>query len=80
MPQGPPLPVAQSITNPSGSIPDTLDPNFRTSYLEQFNLTLEKQLGANVVRATYVGMLGRHLASVINDQNVPYNAPGSSRT
>jgi hypothetical protein len=76
--QGPPLPVAQSITNPSGSIPDTLDTNFRTSYLEQFNLTLEKQLGANVVRATYVGMLGRHLASIINDQNVP--APVSDMT
>ncbi|HEX4650434.1 MAG TPA: TonB-dependent receptor [Granulicella sp.] len=72
--QGPPLPVAQSITNPSGAIPDTLDPHFRTSYLEQFNLTLEKQLGANVVRASYVGMLGRHLATAIDDQNVPMNA------
>jgi hypothetical protein len=76
--QGPPLPVAQSITNPSGSIADTLDLNFRTSYLEQFNLTLEKQLGANVIQATYVGMLGRHLANIFNDQNVP--APVSNST
>lgn len=76
--QGPPLPVAQSINALSGSIPDTLALNFRTSYLEQFNLTLEKQLGANVIQATYVGMLGRHLASIINDQNVP--APVSNMT
>jgi Carboxypeptidase regulatory-like domain/TonB dependent receptor len=76
--QGPPLPVAQSITNPSGSIADTLDVHFRTSYLEQFNLTLEKQLGANVIQATYVGMLGRHLASIFNDQNAP--APVSNIT
>jgi Carboxypeptidase regulatory-like domain/TonB dependent receptor len=76
--QGPPLPTAQSITNPSGSIADTLALNFRTSYLEQFNLTLEKQIGANVIQATYVGMLGRHLPEIINDQNVP--APVSNTT
>jgi Carboxypeptidase regulatory-like domain/TonB dependent receptor len=69
--QGPPLPTPASATNPSGQIQDTLDINFRPSYLEQFNLTLEKAFGPNVVQATYVGMLGRHLASIFNDQNVP---------
>ncbi len=76
--QGPPLPTAASATNPSGQIADTLDLHFRTSYLEQFNLTVEKQFGGNVIQATYVGMLGRHLASVFNDQNVP--APVSNST
>jgi hypothetical protein len=45
--------------------------NFRPSYLEQFNLTVEKDLHGTVIQATYAGILGRHLASVFNDQNVP---------
>jgi Carboxypeptidase regulatory-like domain/TonB dependent receptor len=76
--QGPPLPTPASATNPSGNIADTLAINFRSSYLEQFNLTLEKEISGNVIQATYVGMLGRHLASIINDQNVP--APVSNST
>jgi Carboxypeptidase regulatory-like domain/TonB dependent receptor len=69
--QGPPLPTPASAKNPSGQIADTEDRNFRPSYLEQFNLTLEKDLAGNIVQATYVGTLGRHLASIFNDQNVP---------
>jgi Carboxypeptidase regulatory-like domain/TonB dependent receptor len=69
--QGPPVPVPASATNPSGQIADTLDLNFRPSYIEQFNLTLQKEISGNVIQATYVGELGRHLASIFNDQNVP---------
>ncbi len=69
--QGLPVPVAVSATNPSGNINDVLNSNFRTAYLEQFNLTLEKSFGANVFEATYVGELGRHLAQITNDQNAP---------
>ena len=69
--QGLPIPTAASATNPSGSIADTVDPNFRTSYLEQFNLTLERDFGGNVFQATYVGELGRHMAQVYSDQNTP---------
>ncbi len=68
---GLPLPVPTSATNPSGSISDVLDPHFRTSYLEQFNLTVEKEFGGNVFQVSYVGMLGRHLAEIYNDQNTP---------
>jgi hypothetical protein len=68
---GLPLPTAASATNPTGSIADPVDPAFRSSYLEQFNLTLEKSFGANVLQATYVGMLGRHIAQIYNDQNLP---------
>ncbi len=68
---GLPLPTAASATNPTGSIADPVDPAFRSSYLEQFNLTLEKAFGANVLQATYVGMLGRHIAQIYNDQNLP---------
>ena len=69
--QGLPIPAPASATNPSGSINDVLNANFRTSYVEQFNLTVEKSFGANVFQATYVGELGRHLAQITNDQNSP---------
>jgi hypothetical protein len=68
---GLPLPTAASATNPAGNIADPVDPNFRSSYLEQFNLTLERAFGPNVLQATYVGMLGRHIAQIYNDQNLP---------
>ncbi|HEY1580693.1 MAG TPA: TonB-dependent receptor [Terracidiphilus sp.] len=68
---GLPLPTAASAVNPTGSIADPVDPAFRSSYLEQFNLTLEKAFGPNVLQATYVGMLGRHIAQIYNDQNLP---------
>ena len=68
---GVPLPTAASATNPTGNIADPVDPAFRSSYLEQFNLTLERAFGPNVLQATYVGMLGRHIAQIYNDQNVP---------
>lgn len=69
--QGLPLPTAASATNPSGNIPDAVDPGFRSSYLEQFNLTLERDFSGNVIAASYVGMLGRHIAQIYNDQNSP---------
>jgi hypothetical protein len=68
---GLPLPTAASATNPTGNIADPVDPAFRSSYLEQFNLTLERAFGPNVLQATYVGMLGRHIAQIYNDQNLP---------
>jgi hypothetical protein len=69
--RGLPLPTAASATNPAGNIADPVDPAFRSSYLEQFNLTLERAFGPNVLQATYVGMLGRHIAQIYNDQNLP---------
>ena len=69
--QGVPLPIAQSATDPSGNINDVVDPSFRTSYAEQFNLTVEKSFGANVFQVSYVGVLGRHLAQISNDRNAP---------
>ncbi len=69
--QGLPVPAASDPNNPTGNINDVMNTNFRTSYLEQFNLTLEKTFGANVFQATYVGELGRHIAQITNDQNAP---------
>lgn len=69
--QGLPLPTPSNATNPTGNINDVVNPNFRTSYAEQFNLNLEKSFGANVLQVGYVGVLGRHLAQITNDVNAP---------
>ncbi len=69
--QGLPLPVPQDINNPSGSIPAAEQLNFRSTYLEQFNLTAEKDFAGNVFSVSYVGMLGRHVAYYLPDLNTP---------
>ena len=67
--QGPPLPVMSSITNLSGGL-RAIPFDARSSYVEQFNLTLEKQFGQNVVTASYIGELGRR-QSLIVQANLP---------
>ncbi len=67
--QGLPAPAPSDAANPSGSLNDVLNANFRTSYIEQFNLGVEKSFGANVLTINYVGNVGRHLAQITNDQN-----------
>jgi hypothetical protein len=73
---GLPPPTAASATNPSGPIPDTVALNFQSSYLQEFNLTVEKEFANNVIRVGYVGMLGRHLPEILPDVNAP--EPGST--
>ena len=62
--QGAPAPTGSdsSYLNPIGGIPAAEAFNFRSTYLEQFNLTVQKDWGGNVVTASYIGMLGRHIA------------------
>jgi hypothetical protein len=45
-----------------------------TAYLQQFNLALQKQFGANAVTLGYVGSLGRH-QSQINGWDANYPVP-----
>lgn len=77
---GLPLPVAQPL-NPlnlstfTGSLSDNVDPNFRPSYVEQFNFTLQKAFQANVISLSWVGEYGRRLAEIFNDLDAP--APGT---
>ena len=58
--------------NPTGTV-FAIDPNFRPSYAEQFNLTVEHQLPSEIVlKAAMVGNLGRHLYNTYNlNQGVP---------
>ena len=69
-----PIPVASSITDLSGSL-TYLTSNFNTAYVQQFNLMVQQQFGANVFTIGGVGELGRHQLFQPN-VNVPYpNGP-----
>jgi len=72
---GVPLPTATSATNPSGSISANENPNFKASYVQQFNLTLEREFSGNTATISYIGTLGRRLAYYLPDFNKP--APNS---
>ena len=49
--------------------------NFHSSYVEQMNLALQREVGANTLTAAYVAVLGRQLARSINlDQPDPPGA------
>ncbi len=66
---GLPTPGPNSYTNPSGSITAALDPNFKSSYIEQFNLTTEREFSGFVGTLSYVGELGRRNAYYLSDYN-----------
>ena len=56
---------------------------FRSALIQQFNLQVEQQVGANVFTLGYVGLIGQHLPESINNINqpLPYNPitdPGGS--
>ena len=68
---GLPVPTPTSIGSPGASIPDATATNFKTSYIQQFNLTTQKNVTGNVITLTYVGLLGRQLAQLRPDLNAP---------
>ncbi len=66
---GLPIPGPNSYTNPSGSITAALDPNFKSTYIEQFNLTTEREFSGFVGTLSYVGELGRRNGYYLSDYN-----------
>lgn len=68
------VPVDYSLANnPFGTV-TAVDPNFRPSYAEQFNVTIEHEIkpARTVVKVATVGNLGRHLYNTYNaNQAVP---------
>jgi hypothetical protein len=66
---GLPTPSPNSATNPSGTVTAALDPHFRSTYIEQFNLTAEREFSGFVGSLSYVGQLGRRLAYYLSDYN-----------
>ncbi|MGI4755382.1 MAG: carboxypeptidase regulatory-like domain-containing protein [Janthinobacterium lividum] len=78
---GLPFPGPNSFTNPSGSITAALDPNFKSTYIEQFNLTLEREVAGFVGSLSYVGELGRRNGYYLSDYNtIPLNQAINSYT
>jgi hypothetical protein len=76
----PPLDVSVA-NNPSGAL-FAVDPHFRPSYAEQFNLTAEHEISpwALLLRTAFVGNLGRHLYDTWNaNQPVPGAAALNTR-
>lgn len=72
--QGLPAPSAPNISN-LANIPALSfvaeAPKFRSALIQQFNLQIEKQFGANVATIGYVANLGQHLPESINNINQP---------
>jgi len=67
---GLPTPAPQTVTS-TGLTFVAEDPKFKPSMIQQFNLQVEQQFGANVLTVGYVGNIGQHLPETINDINVP---------
>jgi hypothetical protein len=63
-----------------GSIPATIDKNFGSGYLEQFNLTVQKDFKGNVITVSYVGQLGRKLSTGFDINRSAPNAAGLQST
>jgi Carboxypeptidase regulatory-like domain/TonB dependent receptor-like, beta-barrel len=53
--------------------------NFKDALIQQFNLQVEQQFGANVFILGYVGNLGQHLPESINNINSPLPSRGPAR-
>ena len=72
--QGLPVPAAPDVTNLAG-IPGLSfvaeAPKFRSAMIQQFNLQIQQQFGANVFTIGYVGNIGQHLPESINNINQP---------
>jgi hypothetical protein len=72
---GLPLPTTPNVSN-LAAVPNLSfiaeDPKFRSALIQQFNLQVEQQFGANVFTIGYVGNIGQHLPETINDLNQPF--------
>jgi hypothetical protein len=79
---GLPTPQPNSTTNlNNASITAALDPNFRSTYIEQFNLTVEREVAGFVGTLSYVGELGRRNGYYLSDYNtVPVAVSAQSFT
>ena len=81
---GAPGVISGTVAIPAPTIPNVADlagitglsfvaeaPHFRDSLIQQFNLQVEQQLGANVFTIGYVGNIAQHLPESIDNINQP---------
>jgi len=73
-----PSPTAASADYPTGAINSAIALNYRNAVVEQMNLTLQQDFSGNVVTASYVGVLGRHMSRAYNLDQAPPNALGNT--
>jgi len=64
--QGLPIPSVQppanlNATNVANFTLSGIDPHYRSTYIEQFNLTLQQEFAKSSFQLTYVGEIGKHL-------------------
>jgi hypothetical protein len=69
------LPLATNPANYVGTSIDAVSQTMHSSYVEQYSLGLEKQLGANLASLGYIGNLGRQEPLMFNI-NLPVVAGG----
>jgi len=72
---GIPVPVPSDPNNLSGVVFGKTT-NFRNAYIEQYNLTVQKDFAGNVASLSYVGELGREL--LYGNGNLNYDLPAPS--
>jgi len=60
------VPTATALDNQQVTSLTAKDPNFKPSYLEQWNLSLQREFGANSVTLAYVGDAGHALSREVN--------------
>jgi hypothetical protein len=61
--------LATNTANYAGTSIAAIPPNAAESYMQQTNLQLQKQFGANVIAVGYVGEFGRHIAAFNGSAN-----------
>lgn len=76
-----PFPYVYQPDIPFPSVPvgaNIVDPTLRDGYVQQFNLNVQHQIGADwIAQAGYVGSVGRKL-SISHASNVPVFGPGAT--
>ncbi len=74
--------LATNPANYAGTSLASVPINLQENYLEQFNVEVQKQFGANVLDVGYVGQRGVHVAPLNSgtDQNLPANPTENSST
>jgi hypothetical protein len=79
-----PLPAANfsglSLTNPQNVSLAAIKTNNRISYMEQWNLQVQRQIGNNMVGSiSYVGAGGHHLVDYYDVNSQLFNSPNGTR-
>jgi hypothetical protein len=70
-----PLAFPRSTRGAGVSLPGTYEIGFKTPYTQNWNLTLEKEIGSTRLRGSYVGTAGRQMPHPFN-VNQPAPGPG----